>query len=67
MSKGFVTSTPTIPKMPRGRGWGKIPTGFNQSARRCEERATLGHRQNKIKTPTGFHQTDGGMLQLLQS
>jgi hypothetical protein len=34
----------------------EIPKGFYQSARRCEERATPGNGQNKIKTPAGFYQ-----------
>jgi hypothetical protein len=33
----------------------KIPKGFNQSARCCEERATPGDGQNKSKTLNGFY------------
>jgi hypothetical protein len=45
----------------------EIPKGFYQSARRCEERATPGNGQNKIKTPTEFYQRHGAMIQLFQS
>jgi hypothetical protein len=57
-------------------GWTRIreiPKGFHQSARRCEvgpsgsDRATPGNGQNKIKTPTGFYQMAGEMIQLFQS
>jgi len=46
---------------------GKIPTGFNHSALRCEERSTPGNDHIKIKPQRGFIKRMAEMIQLFQS